>query len=161
MNLLPVKALLVASLAMVAAGLCIGGCKKQEKAKPASPHPQSAAGVMLAMIQQGNKLTDAAARNDFDYVHDYSDYFQQLAEAFSRALNDNQKQQVSDLLAEIKTVTDQLDHTAGRKQAEATQASMGRLMTVLKELEKRFQKMLQDDPGLSRRAENVHDRADV
>src|SRR5258706_10525209 len=133
------------------AGACLLGCKK---APPPKPDPHSAEGVMLKLTQQVKLLNEAVARQDFKYVHDYTYYVHGLVDAFASKLNDSEKQKVGGLFDELRNLTDQLDHSSGRKHLESTQSSMSRLEAVLNELNKEFQQMKQTDPALTRRAES-------
>ena len=134
-------------LAMTCVTVFSTGCKKKSVSQ--APHPQSAEAVILALIEQGKLLNDAAARTDFKYIHDYTYYFQSLADALASKLNASQKLEFDRLFNELKTITDQLDASSGRKHAEATQTSMTRLSAILAEMEKRFLEMKQADPALS------------
>jgi hypothetical protein len=118
--------------------LCFSGCKKPQ---PAKLDPHSADAVLITLVQQGNLLNDATARSDFKYVHDYTYYFNGLAQSLASKLNDQQKERLGGFFDQLKSLTDQLDHASGRKHAEATQASMNQLLTTLKELEKQYHQL--------------------
>src|SRR5262245_39542851 len=111
--------------------LSFSACKKPQ---PPKLDPHSADAVLMSLVKQGNLLNDATARSDFKYVHDYTYYFNGLADALASKLNEQQKERLGGLFTQLKSVTDQLDHASGRKHAEATQASMNQLLTTLKEL---------------------------
>lgn len=132
-------------LAMTAACFCMSGCKRTSKAARLDPHSPDA--VLLTLVQQGKLLNDATARNDFKYVHDYTYYFNGLAQSFASMLNPQQKQRLESVFGELNTITEQLDHASGRKHLEATQTSMNQLLTTLKELEKQYREMKQSEKG--------------
>src|SRR4051794_12849774 len=116
------KLLTGACLLVAACCLCFTGCKKAQQ--PARLDPHSADAVLLTLIQQGKLLNDAAARNDFKYIHDYTYYFNGLAQSLASKLDDQQRQRLRGLFDKLSTLTDQLDHASGRKHLEATQASL-------------------------------------
>src|SRR6185503_20516146 len=113
----------VASLALVA-GVMLVGCKKAKG--PVAVDPHSADGVLARLQEQGRLLNEALVRKDFAYIHDYAYYFSGLTQAFFSKLDDSQKQHVRASLEELVGLANQLDHSAGRKHAEATEASLKR-----------------------------------
>jgi hypothetical protein len=117
------------------------GCKEAKGPAPADPH--SAEGVMLRLQEQGRLLNDALVRKDFGYIHDYAYYFTGLAQAFFSKLNDDQRQRLRASLDQLVTLSQQLDNSAGRRHAEATEATMQRLQTVLKEIDQQFRETKQ------------------
>ena len=150
MRALPVTPILAAGIALaLAAGLSLTACKKAPAPKT---DPHSAEGVMRKLTLQVKLLNDAVARQDFKYVHDYTYYLHGLVDAFASKLNESEKQKVSALFDELKTLTDQLDLSSGRKHLEATQNSMNRLTAVMDQLSKEFQEMKRSDPALTRQA---------
>src|SRR5262245_2749974 len=74
--------------------LCLTGCKKTE---PAKLDPHSADAVLITLVKQGNLLNEATARSDFKYVHDYTYYFNGLADALASKLNEQQKERLGGL----------------------------------------------------------------
>lgn len=100
--------------------------------------PHSPDAVLLTLIQQGRLLNEATGRNDLKYVHDYTYYFNGLAQTLAGKLNEEQKSRLGVLFEQMSTITDQLDHASGRRHLEATQASMNQLLAILKELENQY-----------------------
>lgn len=139
----------VACLGLVMAAAGSAGCKNRKAAAAVDPH--SAEGILLALVYEAKQMGEAATRSDLDYVHGHIDYFGACLEVFASSLNERQKQQVQSPLSELKGLSDKLDRSASKHQAEATRDGMARLMTVLNQLEREFDQMKQADPGLSRR----------
>jgi hypothetical protein len=131
-----VKLLAFATIFLVALGAV--GCKK---AKVVAVDPHSAEGVLQALQVQGKLLNDALARKDFGYIHDYAYYFTSLTQALYSRLDDNQKARLRGPLSELSTLSGQLDRAAGGHHAEATEATMQRLTTELKELDAQFREV--------------------
>ena len=131
-----VKLLILAQVCFLVGGLALVGCRKS---KEPAIDPHSPKGVMKAMQDQGRLLNDALARQDFQYIHDYAYYFNGLTQALYSRLDDANRQKFKAPLEELVKLGNQLDHSAGRKHAEATTASMQRLQEILKELDKEFQ----------------------
>jgi hypothetical protein len=119
-----------------------GACKKQQ---PVRLDPHSSEAVLLTLIAQGKLLSEAAARNDLKYVHDYTYYFNGLAQTLSSKLNEQQKLRLRPVFDELSTITEQLDHASGRRHLEATQASLNQLQAKLKELERQYREMNPSD----------------
>ena len=124
-------------LALVGGGLCLVGCQKAKG--PAPPDPHSAEGVLHQLQQQGRLLNDALARKDFAYIHDYAYYFTGLAQALFTKLNDEQKQRLRPAVEQLVSLSQQLDNSAGRRHAEATEATLQRLQAVLKDVDQQLQ----------------------
>ena len=135
------KLLILAQLCLLVGSVALVGCKKA-KEPPIDPH--SPKGVMKAMQDQGRLLNDALNRQDFAYIHDYAYYFNGLTQALYSRLDDENRQKYKAPLEELVKLGNQLDHSAGRKHAEATTASMKRLQEILKELDKDFQSFKQN-----------------
>src|SRR5262245_42166111 len=131
-----VKLLLATIIGLALCGTGLVGCKKAKGPAPVDPH--SAEGVMRALQQEAKVLNDAFARKDFQYIHDYTYYFTGIANALFAKLNPDQKQRMRGSFDELFTLADQLDHSAGRRHAEATEATLQRLQTVLDNLDKQF-----------------------
>ena len=131
-----VNRLIVAGLALVVCDLCLVGCKKAEQKPKIDPH--SAVGILQAMEQQTKLFNDALLRKDFGYLHDYAYYFNGLVLAMHSRLDDAQKQRLRGSLEELGKLTNELDHSAGRRHAEATTATLQRLQVILGELGKGF-----------------------
>jgi len=122
------------SLVMTALGLA--GCKK---AKPAVQiDPDSAAGTVQKIMEQGVLLSDAVKRKDFATVDDQAYYLQGLTKALDSRLDAEQKQRLKAILEEVGRVAEELDHSAGRRHQEATETSMQKLQSVLKVFEAQF-----------------------
>src|SRR5438105_12795555 len=128
-----VKLLALGIVALVAIG--VAGCKK---GKSTVVDPHSTEGVMQALQQQGRLLNDALGRKDFAYIHDYAYYFNGLTQALFSKLDDAQKSQLRGSLQELSDLSSQLDRAAGGHHAEATEATLQKLTTELKELDKQF-----------------------
>ena len=131
-----VNLVVVAGFAVAICGLCGLGCKKAEQKPKIDPH--SVAGTLQAMEQQTKLFNDALLRKDFAYIHDYAYYFNGLVLAMHSRLDDAQKQRLRGSLEELGKVTNELDHSAGRRHAEATTATMQHLQAILGELGKQF-----------------------
>lgn len=123
----------IAFVVACVAGLLLAGCKKSESTAQTNPH--SLDGVMDQIIQHVGLLEDAARRKDFKYVHDYAYYVKNLAQALYSHLDDEQKAQAKQPLADILKVVNQLDAASGRKHEEATLAGTQRLQEILKDLD--------------------------
>src|SRR2546423_1824479 len=150
MRALQVTPILAAGIALAVAGaVCLIGCRKAPAPKV---DPHSAEGVMLKLNLQVKLLNEAVARQDFKYVHDYTYYLHGLVDAFASKLNESEKAKVSALFDELKTLTDQLDLSSGRKHLEATQNSMNRLTAAMDQLSKEFQEMKRSDPASTRQS---------
>jgi hypothetical protein len=135
------KLLILAQVCFLVGGLALVGCKKSNE--PAAVDPHSPKGIMKVLQQQGRLLNDALARQDFKYIHDYAYYFTGLTQALYSALDEENRQKFKAPLEELVKIGNALDHSAGRRHAEATTASMERLQVVLKELDKEFQTIKQ------------------
>jgi hypothetical protein len=131
----------VMAIALFVCGTGAVGCKKATKTESVDPH--SAEGVMLQLQQQGRLLNDALGRQDFQYIHDYAYHFNGLAQAFYSRLDDQHKEHVRRSLEEVVALGSQLDHSAGRRHAEATETTLKRLQVVLQELDKQFREIKQ------------------
>ena len=129
-----VNLVIVASFAVAIWGSCGLGCKKAEQKPKTDPH--SAAGILQAMEQQTKLFNDALLRKDFGYIHDYAYYFNGMIVAIHSLLDDTQKQRLRGSLEELGKLTNELDHSAGRRHAEATTATMQRVQIVLGEIAK-------------------------
>jgi len=134
-----VKLLIAASLVLVSCGMGLVGCKKSKASVAVSPH--SAEGVLLKLEEQGRLLNDALVRKDYAYIHDYGYYFGGLTQAFFTKLDDSEKARLRGSLDELSTLASQLDRAAGGRHPEATEASVQRLQTLLKELDKQFREV--------------------
>jgi hypothetical protein len=132
--MLRVNLVIVASFAVAICGLCGLGCKKAEQKPKTDPH--SAAGILQAMEQQVKLFNDALLRKDFAYIHDYAYYFNGMIPAMHSRLDDAQKQRLRGSLEELSKLTNELDHSAGRRHAEATTATMQRVQVILGEMAK-------------------------
>jgi len=138
-----VNLVIVASFAVAIWGSCGLGCKKAEQKPKTDPH--SAAGILQAMEQQTKLFNDALLRKDFGYIHDYAYYFNGLVLAMHARLDEAQKQRLRGSLEELGRLTNELDHSAGRRHAEATTVTMQRLQVILGEMGKQFREKQQ--PG--------------
>jgi hypothetical protein len=119
----------------LAAGLAVG-CKEAKQSVKSDPHSPQAA--MRAIMEQGDLLNDAMKRKDFQFIHDNMYYLQSLAKALYGKLEAEQKERLKARFDELTSVTDELDHAAGRRHGEATQATMKRLLELLKDLDGQF-----------------------
>jgi len=121
---------------LVMTALVLTCCKK---AKPAVQiDPDSAAGTVQKIMEQGVLLSDAVKRKDFATVDDQAYYLQGLTKALDSRLDAEQKQRLKAILDEVARVAEELDHSAGRRHQEATEASMQKLQAVLQEFEAQF-----------------------
>jgi hypothetical protein len=136
-----VNLVIVVGLAVAVCGLCGAGCKKAEQKPKMDPH--SPAGILQAMEQQVKLFNDALLRKDFAYIHDYAYYFNGMILAMHSQLDGAQKQRLRGSLEELSKLTNELDHSAGRRHAEATTATMQRLQVILGELGKQFREKQQ------------------
>jgi hypothetical protein len=100
--------------------------------------PDSAVATVQKIMEQGVLLTDAVKRKDFATVDDQAYYLQGLTKALDSRLDAEQKQRLKAILDEVGRVAEELDHSAGRRHQEATEASMQKLQAVLKEFEAQF-----------------------
>jgi hypothetical protein len=126
--------LFVASLALTALG--VAGCKKANP--PVQIDPDSAVGTVQKIMEQGVLLSDAVKRKDFATVDEQAFYLQGLAKALYSRLDAEQNQRLKAILDEVARVAEELDHSAGRRHQEATEASMQKLQAVLNEFEAQF-----------------------
>jgi len=131
--------LLTAGVALAALGLCGSGCKKAKESASVDPH--SAEGVMSRLQEQSKLLEAALARQDYAYLHDYGYYFNGLLQAFYIKLDDAEKQRMRAALDNLINLSGQLDRSAGGNRAEATAATVQKLVAALKELETQFQQV--------------------
>jgi hypothetical protein len=131
-----VNLLLMTVLAVALCGTGPVGCRKAKGPAPVDPH--SAEGVMRALQQEAKQLNDAFARKDFQYIHDYTYYFTGIANTLFAKLDADQKQRLRGSFDELFALADQLDHSSGRRHAEATEATLQRLQTVINNLDKQF-----------------------
>jgi hypothetical protein len=125
--------LLIAGLALCAAGLLLTGCGKAQKEAPPSPH--SIDGIMEALHTHARLLDDAAKRKDFKYVHDHAYYMKNLAQSLFSQMDDRQKAEAKAQMTELLKVVDRLDATSGRRQEQPTLAGTQFLQETLKELD--------------------------
>jgi len=83
-------------------------------------------------------LSDAVKRKDFASVDDQAFFLQGLTKALHSRLDAERQQTLKGILDEVARVAEELDHSAGRRHQEATEASMQKLQEVLKEFEAQF-----------------------
>lgn len=146
-------------MSFVIAALPLTGCK--EAKPPAKIDPHSPQAALQQMLEQGTLLNDAMKRKDFQFIHDNMYYLQSLAKALQGKLPAEEKERLKPLFDELARVTDQLDHSAGRRHGEATQSTMQRLQELLKDLASQFnaEKKAAATPGVelrkSRRTEQA------
>ena len=112
------------------------GCKKQKPAVKMDPHSPEA--VNAAIQQQQAVLSEAFKTNGLLFIHNQMYYIGTFADALSRKLEGEKKQRVDAILANFKRVTQEIDNSAGRQHKEATEASLQRFYSVLKELDAQF-----------------------
>ena len=129
------KVLLAIGLCAIIIGLIITFHKKT---KPAAIDPSfyhTPEGVVFTIREQQTLLNEAAKKKDLRYIHDHMYYLETLADALSRKLSREKKEQVTAVLAEFKRAAEEIDHWAGRKNQEATEAGLQKLAEVVKELD--------------------------
>ena len=126
--------LFVAGLALTALG--VAGCKKANR--PVQIEPHSAEGTVQKIMELGGLLSDAVKRKDFATVDEQAFYLQGLTKALYSRLDAEQNQRLKAILDEVARVAEELDHSAGRRHQEATEASMQKLQAVLNEFEAQF-----------------------
>ncbi len=136
---------LLMGVLVTVAGLLLVGCGKAKAPAPVDPH--SIDGVMQALVQHAGLLDDAAKRKDFKYVHDFSYYVKNLAQALYSKLDDGQKEQSKNLFTELVKVANQLDASSGRRHEENTQSGTARLREILTELEAQLRPGKKTDMG--------------
>jgi len=112
------------------------GCKKSKETAVQDPH--SPQGIVQRMQDHGQRLHDALARKDFGYIHDYAYYFNGLTKALNSTLDADGKEKFRSSLEELNNLANELDHSAGRRHAEATEASIQRLQAIVKDLDKQI-----------------------
>ena len=122
------------SLALTA--LVLAGCKKANRA--ATIDPDSADATVQKIMEQGVLLGDVVKKKDFATVDDQAYFLQGLTKALYLRLDAEQKAKLKTSLDEVARVAEELDHSAGRRHQEATEASMEKLQAVLKEFEAQF-----------------------
>ena len=131
-----VRVLKLLCICLASSGLVLTACKKAQQPARVDPHSPQAA--LQTIMVQGSLLNDAAKRKDFLFIHDNMYYLQSLTKALQSKLDAGEKERLGNLFEELAKVTNELDHSAGRRHEEATQASMQRLQEVLKNLETQF-----------------------
>ncbi|PYI87391.1 MAG: hypothetical protein DME26_06280 [Verrucomicrobia bacterium] len=130
------KILVIVGVGLAMTAMLGNGCKKARPSVKIDPHSPEA--TIQQILLQGGLLNDAVKRKDFQYIHDNMYYLQSLAKALDAKLEVEQKERLHGLLDELAKVTNELDHSAGRRHEEATQAGMQKLQEVLRELETQF-----------------------
>ena len=130
------KMLSLFGTSLVMTALVLTCCKKANRSVQIDP--DSAAGTVQKIMEQGVLLSDAVKRKDFATVDDQAYYLQGLTKALDSRLDAEQKQRLKAILDEVARVAEELDHSAGRRHQEATEASMQKLQAVLQEFEAQF-----------------------
>ncbi len=120
----------------LAIGLTLAACKKAQQPARVDPHSPEAA--LQTIRVQGGWLNDAVQRKDFQFIHDNMYYLQTLTKALQSKLDAGEKERLGSIFDELAKVTNELDHSAGRRHEEATQAGMQKLQEILKDLETQF-----------------------
>jgi hypothetical protein len=116
--------------------LLLAACRKANP--PAKIDPDSADATVQKIMEQGGLLSDAVKRKDFASVDDQAFFLQGLTKALHSRLDAERQQTLKGILDEVARVAEELDHSAGRRHQEATEASMQKLQEVLKEFEAQF-----------------------
>ncbi len=130
------RAQLLTCLGLAVAALVLAACRKANP--PAAINPDSADGTVQKIMEQGVLLGDAVKKKDFATVDDQAYFLQGLIKALYLRLDAEQQQKLKTILDEVARVAEELDHSAGRRHLEATEASMEKLQAVLKEFESQF-----------------------
>ena len=112
------------------------GCKKQKLTAKIDPHSPEAVNAVLQ--QQQTVLSEALKTNNLLFIHNQMYYIGTFADALSRKLEGEKKARVDAILADLKRTTEEIDNSAGRQHREATEASLQRFYTVLKQLDAEF-----------------------
>src|SRR5262245_54970015 len=107
----------VAGLGLLLIGLMLAACKRREQPVKVDPHSPEAA--LQVIMVQGNLLQEAAQRKDFQFIHDNMYYLQTLTKALQAKLDAGQQERLRSLFDELNKVTNELDHSAGRRHEEA------------------------------------------
>ncbi len=130
------KLLTLFGISLATTALALTSCKKANR--PAPINPDSADGTVQKIMEQGVLLSDAVKKKDFATVDDQAYFLQGLTRALYLRLDAEQKEKLKTILDEVAQVAEELDHSAGRRHQEATEASMEKLQAVLKEFEAQF-----------------------
>src|SRR6058998_2156597 len=130
---MPAKFLTRFGIYFATAALVLAGCRKANRPVPIDP--DSADGTVQKIMEQGVLLSDAVKKKDFATVDDQAYFLQGLTKALYLRLDPEQKQRLKASLDEVARVAEELDHSAGRRHLEASEASMEKLQAVLKEFE--------------------------
>ena len=120
----------------LAVALGLAGCRKASP--PVQINPDSAENTVKKIMDQGVLLSDSVKRKDFAKVDEQAYFLHGLTQALYSRLDAEQKQNLKAGLDEVARVAEELDHSAGRRHEEATEASMQKLQAALKEFETQF-----------------------
>jgi len=129
-----VNLLIFAGLVLAVCGLCTLGCKKAEKATT-KLDPHSADGIMAAAKEQVKQFSEAVARQDWQYLHDYGYYFTGIIVSFSAKLDEGDRQRLRAPVQELLALTQRLD----RERGSAAEATVKRIEGVLNDLDQQYQ----------------------
>lgn len=112
------------------------GCGKSSA--PAQPDPRSPDGTLAQLVDQGRLLNEALARQDYGYLHDFGFRFKSLAQAFLGKLEETQREQMKNQVLQLLSIAGELDRAAGGNRAEATAATVQKLVAALQETERLY-----------------------
>lgn len=115
---------------------CLAGCSKPEA--PKTVDPRSAEGTLVQLMDQGRLLNEALARQDYTYLHDFGFRFKSLVQAFLGKLEEDQRQQMKEHLLQLLNIAGELDRASGGHRADATAATVQKLVAGLQETERLF-----------------------
>ena len=121
---------------LLLATIWVNGCGKPP---PPKMDPHSPEAVLLELAGQGKLLNEALGRQDYTYLHDFGFRFKSLCQAFLGKLEAEQRQQMRAKVLELLDVAGQLDKAAGGHRAEATAASVQKIVHALQETERLYQ----------------------
>lgn len=84
------------------------------------------------------EITEALNKKELQYIHDNMYYFEGLLESLASQLDGDEKQQLQDLLKDLKVLAVAIDNSAGRGNVAATEANVQKMIERLQELENHF-----------------------
>lgn len=141
------KLIIVTSFALaIICGFCTLGCSKKAK-ETAKIDPHSADAIMQDLQKQGQAFSDAVARQDYKYLHDYGYYFIGIIVAFNAKIDAADKERLKAPIKELLDLSNQLDRAGGGNHAEAAAATVKQIREVLNNLDQQYQQGKQAKPA--------------
>lgn len=124
----------IVSLVLAVCGLCALGCKKANGPETKKLDPHSPEGIMVAAKEQAKSFSDAVARQDWVYLHDYGYYFTGIIVTFSAKLAEADRQRLQAPVQELLSLAKELDRVRG----SAAEATVQRMQVVLEDLDQQY-----------------------